>query len=76
MSGSIVLYPPQVYCGVLIGTLSDLGVGGLTFTSDRFAGRTAEAFTNIASRSGMMKVMYNGFFDDKRIFVETSLLAS
>ena len=49
---------------------------GPTFPSDRFAGRTAEAFTNIASTSGMMKVMYNGFFDDKRIFVETSLLAS
>ena len=28
---------------MLIGTLSDLGVGGLTITSDRFAGRTAEA---------------------------------
>ena len=77
MSGSVILYPPQVYCGVLIGTLSDLGVGGLTITSDRFAGRTAEAFTNIASRRGMTKVMYNSLFDDKLSIVgERSSLAS
>ena len=61
---------------VVGGGTSSFGVGSLTFPSDRFAGRTAEAFTNIASTSGMMKVMYNGFFDDKRIFVERSPLAS
>ena len=59
----------------MIGRRSSLGVGASLFASDRFAGRTSKAFTNIASRSGMMKVMYNGFFDDKRIVVETSLFA-
>ena len=61
--------------GVLVGGRFSCGVGSSP-PPVRFAGGTPEALTNVASRSGMMKVMYISLFDDKRIVVETSPLAS